>query len=354
MLDDLKFIHEKDIHDALGAAEKQWQQLEHVFELGDWQPKTKISNVVHSGMGGSALWAFLSLGWPGYTLPFEIVRDYHAPHYVDEQTLFIASSYSGNTEETLSSLLEAEAKGAQIVVITSGGKLETIAKEKGYLLLELPKIDKPRYGTMYGLKGLLTLGEHLGILAQDNVVGQLESSAAFLKETIAEWSPTVATKDNLAKELALDTIGKSPVIYAGSLLAPAAHKWKISFNENSKNIAWEYSFPEFNHNEFTGWTSHPVDKPYAVFYLRSSFDHDRVVRRFELSNKFLSGRWPEPVQIQSKGETQLEHLLYASALGEFTSLYTGLLNGVSPIDVGDKDIIEKFKKELGGYEHHAR
>src|SRR5206468_2975771 len=106
-------------------------------------------------MGGSALWALLSTSWLHYSVPFEVCRGYDIPAYVGPQTLFIASSYSGNTEETISSLRQAEAKGAQIVVMTSGGKLEAIARQAGYLLILLPKIDKPRYGAFYGLKGLV-------------------------------------------------------------------------------------------------------------------------------------------------------------------------------------------------------
>lgn len=345
MLDDLKFIHEKDSQDALGLVEKQWQQLEYAYELSDWQPSQSITNIVHSGMGGSALWALLSRSWPGYTVPFEVVRDYDIPPYASASTLFVAASYSGNTEETLSSLAQAEAKGAQIVVMTSGGKLEEIAQEKNYLLISLPKIDKPRYGALYGLKGLVSLTEKLG-LTQPGATAELTSTAAFLKEAVQTWLPTVPTEKNNAKALALEVMGKSPVMYAAGLLTPAAHKWKISFNENAKNVAWEYAFPEFNHNEFTGWTSHPIDKPYAVMYLQSSYDNDRIKKRFSLSDKLLSGRWPAPHSVNAEGETPLQQLLWTVALGDFVSLYTAFLNGTSPIDIGDKDIIERFKKEL--------
>lgn len=346
MLDDLKFIHERDTQDALGVTGKQWEQLETMYDLGDWRPSVEPVNIVHAGMGGSALWALLSVSWPGFTLPFEVVKNYDVPSYVNERTLFIASSYSGNTEETISALEQAEKKGAQIVVMTSGGKLAEIAQEKSYLLIKLPNIDKPRYGVLYGLKGLVVLGEHLGLLAEPNAVKTLSDCSSFLKDSLTSWAPTVATAQNRAKQLALETMGKSAVIYAGPLLTPAAHKWKISFNENSKNVAWEYAFPEFNHNEFTGWTSHPVDKPYVVFFLLSSFDNERVKKRFKLSDKLLSGRWPAPEQVDAIGETRLQQILWTTALGDFVSLYTAFLNGVNPIDLGDKDIIERFKKEL--------
>jgi len=346
-LDDLKFIHQLDTEDALGLASKQWQQLEHDYSFSVPSDRGEIANIVHSGMGGSALWALLSMSWPGYTRPFEVVRGYDIPAYVDGKTLFIASSYSGNTEETLSTLAAAEKVGAQIAVITSGGKLFDIAREKGYTLIELPKIDKPRYGAMYGLKGLLQLCEKLGLLASPGASAELAGVAMFLGRSVAEWVADVPTSQNLAKQLALELAGTSPVIYGGPLLAQAAHKWKISFNENAKNVAWEYAFPEFNHNEFTGWTSHPVEKPYSVIYLQSSFDNDRIKKRFDLSDKLLSGRWPSPHRVNAVGETKVQQLLWAVALGDFVSMYVGFLNGTTPIDTGDKDIIEKFKKELG-------
>lgn len=351
MLDDLKYIHEKDTYDALGTVGKQWEQLGRTFELPEID--RQFANVVHAGMGGSALWALVGQSWPGFTLPFEVTKGYDIPAYVDEKTLFIAASVSGNTEETLSSLSQAEKKGAYIVVIASGGKLAEIAKAKNYPFIELPVLRPPRYGMLNGLKGLTILGEKLGILVEKDAVQQLEAAADFLKNSIGEWTAEVPASKNLAKQLAQECMGKSVVIYGGPLLAPAVHKWKIGFNENAKNVAWEYNFPEFNHNEFTGWTSHPVDKPYAIFYLLSSFDNERIKLRFDLSERLLSGRWPSPNRVQVQGDTKLKQLLWAVCLGDFVSVYTALLNGTSPIDMGDDDIIERFKKELGPFDEHA-
>lgn len=345
MLDDLKYIHSKDTYDALGVIGKQWQQLQQSYPVA--APDASFDNVVHAGMGGSALWAIVATSWPGFTIPFEITKDYDVPHYVNERTLFIAASVSGNTEETLSSLAQAEERGATIVVIASGGKLAEIAKEKGYPFIELPKVRPPRYGMFNGLKGLTVLAEQLGILKAEHAVAELEAAAEFVKDATDQWAPDVPESQNLAKQLAHEAAGTSVVIYSGPLLAPAAHKWKIGFNENAKNVAWEYTFPEFNHNEFTGWTSHPVDKPYQVYYLRSSLDNERIQKRFELSEKLLSGRWPSPHHVQVQGETPLQQLLWSIALGDFVSVYTALLNGTSPIDMGEDDIIEKFKTELG-------
>jgi glucose/mannose-6-phosphate isomerase len=144
MLDDLKFIHQRDGADALGIAERQATQLTYKFDKP--QITGPFDNVVYAAMGGSALAALLSRSWPGHNLPFEICRQYHTPAYISDKTLFIACSYSGNTEETLSALTEAESKGAKIAIIAGGGKLEEFAGAKGYPYLKIPKAEQPRYG----------------------------------------------------------------------------------------------------------------------------------------------------------------------------------------------------------------
>jgi glucose/mannose-6-phosphate isomerase len=341
VLDDLKLIHERDGQDALGIAGKQWQQLSHEYQLK--LNLGEIKNIVFAGMGGSALAAHISTSWPGYRVPFEICREYNVPAYVGTETLFIASSYSGNTEETISALHEAEEKGAQIVVIASGGTLKQIAEEKNYPFELLPQASQPRFGVLYGLKALTTILESAGLVSVDSAEKSLHEAADFLKEQIDSWLPTVPTEQNPAKKLALEIMGKSPVIYAGPKLFPAAYKWKISFNENAKNVAWCNQLPEFNHNEFIGWTSHPVDKPYAIIDLRSDMEHPRVQKRFEVSERLLSGLRPATHVVNVQGDTLLKQLLWTVALGDFVSLYLALLNGLNPTPV---ELIEKFKKSL--------
>lgn len=342
MLDDLKFIHEKDAQDALGIAEKQWQQLEHTFSI-NWKPTASITNVVLAGMGGSALAGLLSKTWPGYGVPFEIVKDYEIPAYVSPNTLFIASSYSGNTEETLAAISAAEVAKAQIVVMSSGGALEELAKSKGYPFELLPKVGQPRFGVLFALKAYVGIMEQAGLVSKKLVDVELHEASVFLKDAIKIWKPDVATKDNPAKKLALELMGKSVVVYAGPKLFPAAYKWKISFNENAKNVAWCNQLPEFNHNEFLGWTSHPVDKPYGVIDLRSNLEHPQVQKRFEVSDRLLSGQRPAAHVVEAKGETILQQLLWAVVFGDFVSLYLALLNGLNPTPV---DLIEKLKQSL--------
>jgi glucose/mannose-6-phosphate isomerase len=342
MLDDLKLIHERDPSDALGIAERQWQQLKHDFDVNIEQFAAK--NIVYSGMGGSALAGLISVSWPGHNIPFEIVRNYDIPAYVSKETLFIASSYSGNTEETLSAIDQAAQKGAKICVISGGGKLAGLAKEKGYPLALMPKAEQPRYAVLYNLKALITILTKTGLIESSKLDKELKQTEDFLKNVSTRWQATVRSTSNQAKQIALEAVGKSAVIYAGPELAPIAYKWKISFNENAKQIAWWNQYPEFNHNEFIGWSEQPPIKPYCVIDLRSTLENQRVQRRFEVSSKLLSGRRPEPIVVNVEGETLLEQLLFGMMLGDFTTIYTAILNGINPVPV---DLIEKFKHELG-------
>lgn len=343
MLDNLKLIHERDAQDALGIAEKQPVQLDHVFDFQS-SPSEPIENVVYAGMGGSALAAQLSQTWPGYSVPFEICRQYDIPAYVGKNTLFVAASYSGNTEETISTLQQAEEKGANIVVITGGGKLEEIARKKSYPLLKMPKAEQPRFAVLYNLKALLTILVGFSLVDEVEVGQVLTETKDFLEKSIQEWIPTRPTSNNPAKQLAKELMGKSPVVYAGPLLFPAAYKWKISFNENAKNVAWCSQYPEFNHNEFMGWASHPVDKPYGVIDLRSNLEHERINKRFVITERLLSGKRPQAHVINAEGTTKSQQLLWTVAFGDFVSIYLALLNGVNPTPV---ELVEKLKKELG-------
>ena len=344
MLDDLKYIHEKDAEDALGVAEKQWQQLLHPFDVPPLEElrSKPIHDVVLAGMGGSALAADILRVCPGLNRPFEIVRGYTLPQYVGADTLFVASSYSGNTEETIAALREAESKKARIVIIAAGGKLQEIANDKGYPFFKIPSGFQPRMAVYYNYAGLTRLMESCGLIAEGSME-ELGRTANWLKNHFVNWVPTIPTKQNQAKQIALELMGKSVVIYAGPEIGPAAYKWKINCNENAKNVAWCNQLPEFNHNEFLGWTSHPTQKPYAVVDLRSNLDNAQIQKRFEVSAKLLSGRRPEPIVVQAQGETQLEQLFWTIYLGDFVSLYLALLNGLNPSPV---ELIERLKKEL--------
>ncbi|MGH7192473.1 MAG: SIS domain-containing protein, partial [Candidatus Saccharimonadales bacterium] len=303
MLDDLKLIHERDPEDALGVVEKQWKQLAHDFKVNT-SKFSGVDNIVLAGMGGSAWPAVYLQAWGEPSVPFEIVRDYTLPAYVGKKTLFISSSYSGNTEETLSALDEAQQRGAQIAIITAGGKLAGRAKKDDHVLYTIPGGIQPRMSSFFFLAAMAQLLEPLGLIPEGKLA-ELKAAGDWLKGRIDDWGPTVPTSKNAAKRLALELIGKSIVVYSGPKLFPAANKFKICLNENSKNVAWVNQYPEFNHNEFIGWSSHPVDKPYAVVEIRSGLEHPRVQKRFTVSERLLSGKRPAPQVVKPEGKTHL-------------------------------------------------
>lgn len=343
MLDDLKFIHQRDSQDALGVVEKQWQQLQYDFSGVDTSNLdfSKVDNIVVGGMGGSALAASLFTSCPGLSKPLEICRNYNLPDYVDKNSLFIASSYSGNTEETLAALAEAEQRGCQIAVIAADGQLDKIAHDKGYAFFQLPDGYQPRMAVFFNFAALFQLFSKGGL--SEGQTEELHAAAKWLGEQAASLLPTVPASKNPAKQLAQELMGNSIVIYGGPKFFPVAYKWKINFNENAKNVAWCNQLPEFNHNEFIGWSSHPIDKPYKVVDLRSPLEHPQVQKRFEVSERLLSGRRPAPEVVVPEGDSLLKQLLWTVQLGDFVSLYLALLNGLDPTPV---DLIEKLKTAL--------
>lgn len=341
MLDDLKIIHERDTQDALGVVGKQWRQLGHDFGVGT-SKFTGVDNVVLAGMGGSAWPAVYVQAWGEPSVPFEIVRDYDLPAYVGKNTLFISSSYSGNTEETLSALDEAEKRGAQVAVMTAGGKLEERAKAAGHVLYKIPGGIQPRMSSFFFLAAMAQLLEPLGLIPNGKAA-ELKKAGDWLKKQIGNWGPETPAAKNAAKGLALELMGKSIVVYSGPKMFPAANKFKICLNENAKNVAWVNQYPEFNHNEFIGWSSHPADKPYAVVEVRSNLEHERVRKRFVVSERLLSGKRPVPHVVKPEGKTHLEQLLWTSNFCDFVSVYVAILNGLNPTPV---DLVEKLKESL--------
>lgn len=341
MLDDTNVLSQRDPQNALGVAHDQADYFAASFDAA-FVPNGEVQNIVWAGMGGSALPMVVVNAWPRLKIPFEVVRNYDIPPYVGKNTLFVASSYSGNTEETLSALAQAEAVGAQIVIVAAGGKLAAAAQEKGYPLFSIPAGIQPRMATFYFVAAFLKIVEPLSVTVAD--VSELAQVGEWLKGEIASFAADVPTEQNYAKQLAMELAGKTTITYAGPLLFPAANKWKICMNENAKNTAWTNQYPEFNHNEFIGWSSHPVDKPFAVVEIRSNLEHERVQKRFEVSERLLSGMRPAPIVVVPHGDTLLQQLAYTFALADFASIYVAILNGVNPTPV---ELVEKLKVELG-------
>lgn len=345
MLDDENILRQRDPSGALAVAAREFAQLAHEAVVQDADNDGReITSLVVTGMGGSALAALLLKVWLKDTLaiPFEIIRGYNLPNYVGAHTLVIASSYSGNTEETVSALAEAEARGAQVAILASGGKLIEEATAKKIAHVELPTGLQPRMAVFYGLRAIVALLENFDVV-EKSTNEQLVKASEWLEGEAAQWAADIPMAENYAKQLAFEAVGKTPVFYGGPLTAPVAYKWKISWNETAKNLAFWNEYSEFNHNEFMGWTSHPVEKPFVVFDLISNFEHPQILKRFEISDRLLSGQRPRAHKIELKGDSIIVQLLWASILADFASIYTAILNNVDPVPV---PLIEKLKKEL--------
>lgn len=347
-LDNLHFIKSIDSNDALGVIGDSANQLK--FDPVINQPAQHYSrptSIVLSGMGGSCLAGLIVKNWLDHqyslSVPMEISRDYQIPAYANANTLVICFSVSGNTEETVSSLHDALAKGCQVAVITSGGKLLDEAQDKGLPYIQLDKISQPRYGVPMHLKAIINLLADYQLI-DDQPMNELNNAVHVVADLTRQLAPTVSYEQNIAKKLAWESVGKTALVYSSRLFYPLAYKWKTSFNESSKNTLWCNEFPEFNHNEFIGWTSHPIEKPFCVYTLRSNLDNPRINQRLDLTEQLLSGHRPSTHDVILPGNNLIEQFICGAVLGDFISIYLGILNGVNPTPV---DLVERFKVELG-------
>lgn len=345
MLDDDNVLDQRDPHRGLAVAAEEIDQVLYDAVIVDEEHDGRaLHRIIYAGMGGSALAASVVSRWLADTLPmpFELVRGYDLPVYVDPHTLVIVASYSGNTEESLSALQQARERGAQLAIIASGGALIDAATGDQIAHIQLPPGLQPRMTVLYFLRAITKLLAHFGCTD----LSLYESIAATHREVaphVREWGRAVPTEHNYAKQLALLAVGKTPIFYGGHLTAPVAYKWKISWNENAKNVAYCNEYPEANHNEFLGWTSHPIEKPFAIFDLVSNYEHERIKLRFQLTDRLLSGMRPKSNVIDLVGSTLIAQLVWGCILADYASMYTAILNGVDPVPV---DIIEKLKVEL--------
>ena len=341
VLDNSNVLKQKDPQDALGAASGQWDYFSHTFEAR-FKADDIITNIVWAGMGGSALPAMILRTWLRLSVPLEIVRDYDIPSSVRSNTLFVAASFSGNTEETIEALEKASRAGAYCIVITTGGMLAEVAKKHGYPLFLIPAGVHSRMSAFCFVNAFLHATKDTGIITSDP--SEFESIGPWLRAEIEPWGRASSLEANMAKQLAMRLAGKTVIVYSGPKLSPAAYKWKLCFNENAKNTAWMNTLPEFSHNEFVGWSSHPVEKPFGVVEMRSDLEHERISKRFEVTEQLLSGLRPSPIVVSPGGDTLLQQLAWTFALGDFVSIYLAILNGVNPTPV---TLVDTLKRELG-------
>ena len=345
MLDDANVLKQRDSAGALDVVANLYEQAALDVEIIDGETDGRaIEQVIVAGMGGSALAADLvrvALG-DELMVPYEVVRDYTLPAYAKRTTLVIVSSFSGGTEETVACMEQALARGCEVAVITSGGALRAMATKHHTMLGLIPAGSEARYGMIYNMRILLRILSEFKVVSQ-RAYDEMAALAPWLQRESELWAKGMPAERNYAKQLALQAVGKTPVFYAGRLMAPVAYKWKISWNENAKNVAMCNVLPEFSHNEFIGWTGLPVEKPFAVFDLVSDKEHPRVLKRFAVTDRLLSGRRPKATVVSIAGESVLAQLLWGVVLGEFVSIYVAVLNNIDPTSVA---LVDTMKAQL--------
>ncbi len=291
------------------------------------------------GMGGSAIGGDLAAAVLGERLsrPLLTVRGYELPSWATPEWAVLCSSYSGDTEETLSCFAAAGALGARRFVAATGGALVEGARQDGVPVIGLPGLlPAPRTAVAYMLICAMEIAALTG--AAPTLHAEIEAAAAFLAEQ-------AGTLQSRALEVAERLEGTLPVLYGSDLTAPVARRWKTQINENAKLSAFYSELPEADHNEICGWEGAGASgsRPAAVF-LEDAAQHSRERRRFELTAEAIAARGAEAIRIEAGGDSRTARLLWATMLGDLVSLRLAESHGVDPLPV---EAIERFKAALG-------
>jgi len=304
----------------------------------------QVKQVVISGMGGSAIAGNIVLDLYAHQLgyPLFVNRDYSLPAFVAKGTALLALSYSGNTEETLAAIKEAEGRGAQIIAITSGGKLKDLAVQAGWPLFVVPAGQQPRAALPYLLGCLLNALGQLGIIELDPQ--ELSEVLLLLPRLREEYSVAKSYRVNPAKQLAHKLLGKLPVVLAGGGYASAGLRLKTQLNENSKASALYNVFPELNHNEIVPWSGlKRSEHNFAVVLLRDKNDPARLQKRIDITKSLIGRELGGISEVWSQGKSSLARLLSLIFFGDLVSVYLAILKRLDPSPVA---IIERLKREL--------
>ncbi len=297
-----------------------------------------IHNIVVTGLGGSGIGGTIlsELIADKCTLPIIINKDYFLPHFVNENTLVIISSYSGNTEETLSAMENAISKKAQIACITSGGKVLELAKQHQFDFIEIPGGQPPRSCIGYSLVQLIKLFVAKG-LADKSLFNDLDAAISLLD------NENNAIK-NEAQNIANQLHKKIAVIYSLGTCEGVTVRFRQQINENSKMLCWHNTFPEMNHNELVGWTE--KNENLMVLTFRTSFDYKRTQKRYDVCKPLFESLSSGVIDIHAKGNSKLEQFLYHINIGDWISCYLADIKGIDPVEV---NVITRLKNELSNF-----
>jgi glucose/mannose-6-phosphate isomerase len=302
-------------------------------EIRNQENLVKKSSFVVIGMGGSALAADLLKTWKP---EFDIIihRDYGLPSVPIEklkEKLVILSSYSGNTEEVIDAFEEAKKDNLQMAVISTGGKLLSLAKENNTPYIELPKTDiQPRCALGFSIKAFMKL------IGEENELKEITDLAQNLDP---------ADYEKEGKALAQKMKNYVPVVYSSDRNSPVAYNWKIKLNENSKIPAFYSTFPELNHNEMTGYdmknsTKELINKFYFII-LKDKEDDKRIIKRMEILEKMYRERGLPIEILELKGKNVWYKIFSSLVLADWVSYYTALEYGQDPEKI---PMVEEFKK----------
>jgi glucose/mannose-6-phosphate isomerase len=294
-----------------------------------------IRNVIIAGMGGSGIGASIvqSLILESAVVPVCILKDYTLPVFANEHTLFIASSYSGNTEETLELLRKISFTGAKITVISSGGEAINTARAAGYDHIIVPGGMPPRSCVGYSIVQLLKILEFHEICA-DSFLRDIRSGMDLL---IKEQEEIRSIASDMAKKLH----HTFPVIYADSRFEGIAIRYRQQLNENSKILCLHHVLPEMNHNELVGWTEKHED--IHVILLSTEFDHPGTRRRMEFTIDTIRPLCAGISELYAKGSNITEQSLYHIHLADWISYELGIIR---QIDVMEVRVIDRLKNHL--------
>lgn len=315
------------------------KQIVKAIEIGNdynaAETDRKIDNVLISGLGGSGIGGTIAaeIVASEAKIPIATNNGYFIPGFVGSNTLFLACSYSGNTEETVSAATLAHEAGAKIVVISSGGKLKEMADENGWDFISIPGGQPPRASFGLSFPEVLYVLAAFGIIS-NKFEDDLKASIALLDENeSAIQEEALAITEKL--------FGKIPVIYAADGFGGVATRFRQQVNENSKMLCWHHVIPEMNHNELVGWRSKNEDLAVVIF--RNETDYNRVQARMEINKSTFSEYTSTIVEVWSKGTTDLQRSLYLIHIGDWVSFFLGEKGG---FDITEVKVIDHLKGEL--------
>lgn len=333
--------------DSLGMLERILKfpdQLRHAQEIARETRLNldvrQISNVCISGMGGSAISGDIvrSYTTESSKIPIFVNRYYTLPGFVDDNSLVIASSYSGNTEETLAAYEDALQRKARMACITSGGVLADKAKANGHPVFSIPTGYQPRAALGYMTVPLLYCLHKTGLMA--NPDAEILETIDRLGKLREEYHPD--NGNNLAKEISRQLVGKIPVIYAAySGFEAVAWRWKGQLSENGKVLAFANVFPELNHNEIMGWGPlSEVNRKVQVIFLTDREDHPQVQKRMAITKAIVEEHTTPVIEVESSGDSLLTRIFSLIFLGDMLSLYLAILNKADPSPVDNIDYLK--------------